>query len=108
MKLFSRFSSRQVDEFATALAQEVATRFPPQRETDFKHQIKDARLVRLIESIYAKAADYKAREKLGMYKTARLGNTFKWQLKELGYSEQFIDSVTKNLVMHLTMGNKKA
>ena len=40
--------------------------------------------------------------KLGVYKKARLGNTFRWELEELGYSKKFVETATEGLVVYLT------
>jgi hypothetical protein len=39
-----------------------------------------------------------------MFGKAKLGNEFKWQLKELGYTEKFIDVATEALMVYLTRG----
>jgi hypothetical protein len=44
---------------------------------------------------FRKAADFRAQHKPGDYKKARLGNTFRWELKELGYSKKFAEIATK-------------
>ena len=36
------------------------------------------------------------------YKKARLANAFKWELKELGYSEKFVEVATEGLVVYTT------
>jgi len=40
--------------------------------------------------------------KLGWYKKAKLGNEFKWELKEIGYDEKFIDVATEGLIVYVT------
>ena len=42
--------------------------------------------------------------KLGIYKKAKLGNTFKWELKEMGYDEKFTETATEGLIVYLTRG----
>jgi hypothetical protein len=39
---------------------------------------------------------------LGVYKKARLGNTFRWELEEMGYSEKFIELATEGLIVYIT------
>jgi hypothetical protein len=41
-------------------------------------------------------------KKLGVYGKAKLGTTFKWELKELGYDDDFVDEFTRNLLLHLS------
>jgi hypothetical protein len=40
--------------------------------------------------------------KLGVYKKARLGNTFRWELEDRGYSKAFIETATEGLVVYLS------
>ena len=49
-----------------------------------------------------KASAYKNQHKLGVYKKARLGNTFRWELRELGFSEKFIETATEGLVVYIS------
>ena len=53
------------------------------------------------------AADYGKKNRLGVYKKARLANSFKWQLAELGYSEKFVEIATEGLVVYTTRGGGK-
>jgi hypothetical protein len=39
--------------------------------------------------------------RLSLFRKAKLGNTFRWQLQELGYTEGFAENVTKGLVVRL-------
>jgi hypothetical protein len=48
-----------------------------------------------------KAVEFKNEHKLGVYKKARLGNTFRWELEEKGYSKTFIETATEGLVVYL-------
>src|SRR5690348_14196018 len=92
MALFGLIKTSDVEQFATGLASDLGRRFPPASEarTDpgAKHQIKV-----ILEGLGARAVRYQRDQKLGVYKTAKLGNVFKWKLKELGYSDQFTEWV---------------
>jgi hypothetical protein len=59
-------------------------------------------MIRALESVYAQAREYRVQPPLGVYKKARLGNTFQWELKDKGYSEAFVDETTKGLVLSLS------
>lgn len=98
--MFGLFSSKKVDEFAHGLAQDLARRFPPASEarTD-KGAVNQLAVVS--EGLYARAIRFHQENHLGVYSKAKLGNTFRWHLKELGYSDGFIENVTKGLVVRL-------
>lgn len=102
MSFLTMFSTRELQEFATDLANDLGRRFPPDSEkrTDpgAKHQVKV-----IVEGLATRAVRYHEQNKLGVYKKAKLGNVFKWKLKELGYSDEFIENATKEIVTRLAV-----
>ncbi|HSQ79563.1 MAG TPA: hypothetical protein VLU54_00245 [Casimicrobiaceae bacterium] len=105
MALLGMFDTREVEEFATALANDLGRRFPPASEarTDpgAKHQIKV-----ILEGLGARAVRFQTERGLGIYKKAKLGNVFKWKLKELGYSDSFAEGATKDIVTRLAVNRR--
>jgi len=100
MALFGLIDTAGLEEFATGLANDLGRRFPPSSEarTDpgAKHQIKV-----IFEGLGARAVRYHVEHKLGVYKKAKLGNVFRWKLKELGYSDTFVDNATREIINRL-------
>ena len=106
MGLFGSVSSKQVDEFAKGLAQEIAKRYPPTMDKgEGERRISAKRLTTILEEVVKNATAFRDEHKLGLYKKARLGNTFRWELAELGYSDKFIEVATEALVLYV--GGKK-
>jgi len=102
MGLFGSVSSKQVDEFAKGLAQEIAKRYPPTMDSGSERKISQKRLTSILEEAFSKAAAFKDQHRLGTYKKARLGNTFRWELTELGYSEKFVELATEGIVVYVS------
>ncbi len=102
MKLLSIFDTKELEDFAIALAEDLGRRFPPKSEarTDqgAKHQIKV-----ILEGLSARAVRYREEHKLGIYRKAKLANTFRWRLTELGYSKSFVDEATKAVVTRISL-----
>ena len=102
MRLFGFLQTKELEEFATGLANDLARRFPPANEsrTDAaaKHQITV-----ILEGLAARALRYHEQHKLGLYKKAKLGNVFKWKLIELGYSNGFAEGATRDIVTRLAL-----
>jgi hypothetical protein len=100
MALLGFLDTKELDQFATDLANDLARRFPPASEarTDpgAKHQIKV-----ILEGLSARALRFHQERKLGVYKKAKLGNVFQWKLKELGYSAEFTERATKEIITRL-------
>ncbi len=102
MALLSIFDTRELEDFATTLANDLGRRFPPASEsrTDAgaKYQLKV-----ILEGLGARAVRYHTDRKLNVYKKAKLGSVFKWKLKELGFSNQFAENATKEIVTRLAV-----
>src|SRR5271165_4538886 len=102
MAIRSMLDTRELEAFATGLAEDLGRRFPPASEarTDpgARHQIKV-----ILEGLAARAVRYHDQHKLGLYKKAKLANVFQWKLKDLGYSPAFIERATKEIVTRLAV-----
>ena len=96
------FGGKDLEEFAKSLAQEIAKRFPPTLANDPQRMVSPKRLTTSIEDVCEKAAQFKDEKKLGVFKKASLGNTFQWELKEMGYNEKFVEIATEALIVYIT------
>ncbi|TSA16261.1 MAG: hypothetical protein D4R74_04850 [Betaproteobacteria bacterium] len=96
------FSTRKVTEFAKSLAQDVAKRYPPAIANNPAQMVSQKRLSGILEEAFTRASEFSREQELGWYKKAKLGNEFKWELKEMGYDEKFIDVATEGLVVYVT------
>lgn len=101
---FGFFSRKYISEFATALANTLAKRYPPALDVNPEKKISQARLTKVLEETLVQAAEFQREHKLGVFGKAKLGNEFKWQLKELGYTEKFIEVATEGLMVYVTRG----
>jgi len=102
MALFGLINTQELEEFAGVLASDLGRRFPPASEarTDpgAKYQLKV-----ILEGLGARAVRYHRDHKLNVYRKAKLGNVFKWKLKELGYSDAFSEQATKEIITRLAV-----
>jgi hypothetical protein len=107
MGIFGSVSNKQVDEFAKSLARDLAKQCPPDpASTDGRPNVAPKRLVSALEQVFGKALGFRDQHDLGIYRKARLGNTFRWELAELGYGKDFIDDATQRLVVHISRKSK--
>jgi len=107
MGLFGSASSKQVDEFAKSLARELAQQCPPDPAAEGKRpNVTPKKLVAVLEQICGKALGFREQHDLGLYKKARLGNAFRWELNDLGYGKEFVDDVTQRLVVYISRKRK--
>lgn len=93
------FKTKEINEFAKTLAQDFFKRYPLSDAETPKNTEKKLKVV--TAGLYARAIRFRQEKNLGIFKKAKLGNVFKWELKELGYSEDLIEAVTKGLIVSL-------
>jgi hypothetical protein len=91
-----------VDAFAKALAQDIAKRYPPALDKQPDKRPSVNRLTRIIEDACAKAQDFRQEHSLGWLSKAKLGNTFRWELTELGYQKDFVELATEAVIVQLS------
>lgn len=96
------FNRAPIIEFAKALADELAKRYPPAIDREPAKRPSVNRLTRVVEDVCAKVVAFQAEHRLGWYGKAKLGNSFRWQLVELGYTKEFIDLATEAVVVHVS------
>jgi hypothetical protein len=99
---FSKGTSNEaIDAFSRDLVRELTERYTREMDTRALDTKSERKLGRALNKVYSKARDFRDAHDLGVYGKARLGNTFKWELKELGYGEAFVEDATKGLVVSL-------
>lgn len=103
MGLFSLFS-KEIDRFAAELAAGLAKRYPPALDASAEKRVSEKRLTKVLEETLAQAVAFQQQQKLGLMGKAKLGNEFKWQLKQLGYTDKFVEVATEGLMVYLTRG----
>ena len=98
--MFNTKRSREIEDFAIALARDIAGRCPPAEAQEGDHI--SMRLARAIDEAFTRAAAYQRERRLGMYGKAKLGTAFKLELKQTGYPEEFVDSLTRELLFKMS------
>jgi hypothetical protein len=98
--MFNRKRSLEIEDFAVALARDIASRCPPSDAHEGDHI--SMRLARAIDDVCSRAAAYQREQRLWMYGKAKLGTAFKLELKEAGYPEEVVDGVTHQLLLKMS------
>lgn len=100
MGLFGSASGKQVDEFARTLVDEVyRLRAPEGKAGPGNPGLSLRNLEQKVDALFEKATAFRKEHQLGIYKKARLANTFRWEMKERGYDAGFIEMITEKLVV---------
>lgn len=92
------FPSGRLDEFARNLARGVARRYPPVIANDPEQTVSQKRVAGILEQVLSTASGL---EPLGFFRRALLGKSFKRELKEIGYEEEFVETAAKELTSRL-------
>jgi hypothetical protein len=98
--MFNRKHSREIEDFAIALARDLAERCPAAEAYESDHI--SMRLARAIDEAFAKAAAYQREHRLWMYGRAKLGTAFKMELKQRGYPGELVDNLTRQLLFKMS------
>lgn len=97
--MFSWFNASDAENFGTSLAEFFIERVPA--EDLEKRTISMAKQKDVLNKLVFKAQLYGMEHKLNIYKKAKLGNAFKWKLREAKYNPAFIDEVTKMIMVKM-------
>lgn len=104
--LFRTKRSVEVERFAKSLAEDLAKRYPPELDKNPSKHPSINRLTRILEDTSQKAAEFQQMYNLGVFGKAKLGNTFKWALTDLGYRKEFIDIATEAVIVYISKKQK--
>lgn len=94
--------SKELESFAKSLAEDLVKRYPPELDNNPSKHTSVNRLTRILEDTCQKAQAYQKEQKLGVLGKAKLSNTFKWTLTDLGYRKEFIDIATEAIVVYIS------
>ena len=97
--MFGWFDASRAEEFGTSLAKSLIEKIPLDKK------LTEAKFASAAEHVLTKMSDqivaFKQSEKLNFYKTAKLGNAFRWTLKDAGYNEALTEKLVEWLVANL-------
>ena len=83
------FGNHLANFFISRIPKDSLSRANKKEVTKLK-EVTDKMLLQII--------NYKLEHKLNVYKIAKMGNAFKWNLLDAGYDPAFIDTLTKRIM----------
>lgn len=60
-----------------------------------------ANRAKVIQKVFAQLDFFKQKTQLNFYKKSKLINEFRWRLTELGHDKEFVQIMTKELVLYI-------
>ena len=97
--MFNHRRSREIEDFAISLAREFARRCPPEEK---QGRERTELVARAIDDTCNRAAAYQREQRLWMYGRAKLGTAFKLELKQIGYSADFVNTLTTQMLLNMS------
>jgi hypothetical protein len=102
MKLFQLLSFKAEKELAARLALHVEKNLPPKLMNDKRHILSANKITRILEQAFEQALDHKEKFHPGVLKRAVLVNNVKWELRNKGFPNDFIDVMAESLIVALS------
>jgi hypothetical protein len=98
--MFNNKRSVEIENFAITLARDIAGRCPPADAHEGAHLSMS--LARAIDEACTRAAEFQRDRRLWVYGKAKLGTAFKMELKQAGFPEELVDSMTRQLLFKMS------
>lgn len=93
------FDATEAERFGQSLAQHFIKNIPA---APGKQKIKNMTgQLQAVEQMYSKIEQFKLNNSLNIYKKAKLGRAFKDELTAAGYKPDFVDQITKGVLLKL-------
>jgi hypothetical protein len=100
--IFRLFFAGSIQECARSLAGDIARRYPAAIANSPELLVSQHRRSEILETVFLQARQFSQEHRLGVLGQIRLGSALKWQLKEMGYDEEFIGTATEYLLASIT------
>jgi hypothetical protein len=95
------FNFHQEKQFALSLVEQLAKDLPPSLLENKRKVLSVNKITRLLENLCEACHEYQQKNKIGFLRRVFLLNTLKWEMRNRAYSEDFIETVTESLIVHL-------
>lgn len=93
------FDAREAENFGITLAEFFIEKIP--KESLDKRLVSMAKQKDVLNKLVHKVQLYRMENRPNLYKKAKMGNAFKWKLREANYDPNFIDEVTRLLMVKM-------
>jgi hypothetical protein len=98
--LIAWFDARKPKEFGASLAKIFIEKIPAEKQLNEK--VFAAKAKKALEQATIQTVAFKRENNLNIYKKAQMGNAFKWALKEADFDAEYIDKLTKWLMLQMS------
>jgi hypothetical protein len=103
-----KFGPSRDNGFAKELVGRLTKELPPALMETRRKVLSVNKVTRQLEKTFQAAAEYQREHRLGFIRRAFLANGFRWELKNAGYPDDFIDVAVEGLVVELSRPTRTA
>lgn len=93
------FNAAKAQDFGRELARFYSDRVP--FDPPFSAKQFASKTQETLKKLEHQIRQFKDKESLNVYKKAKLGNAFKWSLRDGGYDNTYVDELTEWLMLRL-------
>jgi len=93
------FNTKEVTLLAIKLADDLSAGLEKNSNKSLKKASEHN--TKIMQKICVQLNQYQQKNKLNFLKKSKLANEFRWRLIEIGHPIDFVDSTTKELLMHM-------
>ncbi|RYF32311.1 MAG: hypothetical protein EOO21_07000 [Comamonadaceae bacterium] len=97
-----KFGFSRDGAFTKDLVARLTQELPPALMETRRKVLSVNKVTRQLERTFQAAAEYQREHRLGFIRRAFLANGFRWELKNSGYPDDFIDVAVEGLVVELS------
>jgi hypothetical protein len=100
--MFDWFDSKEAKLIGLELANSVSSELEAKNKKPKKNKKKELDdKAKIMNKVFVRVSQYKQNSKPNFYKKAKLANAFKWRLLDLGHDADFVEILTKELLLHM-------
>lgn len=97
--IFEWFNTEKATIIGVKLADSLSVDLAKINNKNLKKQMEPR--AKAMQKIFVQVDQFKQTNNLNFYKKSKLANEFRWRLLEIGYGADFVDILTKQLVLHI-------
>jgi len=96
---FDWFNTKEAALVGVNLADNLSAELVKTNNKNPKKEIEHR--AKIMQKIFVQLDQYTQKNSLNFYKKSKLVNEFKWRLLEIGHAKDFVDIVSKELLLHM-------
>lgn len=101
-----KFGLSRDSAFAKGLAAVLVQQLPPKLMETHRGTMSVNKVTRQLEKAFKVAVDYQRDQRLGFIRRAFVANDFRWELRQSGYPDDFVNMATEGLIVELSRARK--